>query len=306
MMAAPRGLLGWLVVAAGLSALAPAPPAAPLWTEEEAAVLQRQLGREVEATKRWQATRGDQVIPWEEAEGRLALVIDDVGRELHLFEQLLALRSRLTFAVLPGAIYGAGAQLRLRADRRRYREILLHLPMEPRDAEAMTAEVAAGERFLSVKDPHEELRAWTEAALDRVPAAVGVNNHMGSALTAEREAMAAVMPALRGRGLFFLDSLTTNVSVAGAAAAAAGVPWLERSVFLDNEPTPEAIREQLRRAAERSRLAPTVAIGHPSQALVDVLKEELPRLHASGVGIFPVSELVRRAGSPLGDARNPH
>ena len=110
--------------------------------------------------------------------------------------------------------------------------------------------------------------------------------------------MAAVMQVLAERGLFFLDSLTTPDSVAASAAAAAGVPVLRRAFFLDHDPAPEAIRQQLRRAAQRAQEAPAVAIAHPSQALVDVLRDELPRLHAAGIAVVPLHEVLTRASAP--------
>ena len=162
---------------------APAPPEPPAITEEAAAIMQRTTDLVVRDTRAWQRDHGDQTIPWDEAEGHLAIVIDDVGRELHLFEQLLALRHPLTFSVLPGSIYALGVQLRLRGDARRPREIMLHLPMEPGDPGMMVAGAEADEAFLLRADSPAARRAKLEAALSRVPAAVGVNNHMGSALT---------------------------------------------------------------------------------------------------------------------------
>lgn len=287
-------LVVWWIAAVVLFFAAPAPPPAPLVPAEGDAVLARQLELVAARTRRWQDARGDLQIPWEAARGRLALVIDDVGRELHLFEQLLALRFPLTFSVLPGAVYTAGVQLRLRADRRRPREILLHLPCEPLDPAHMREGAEAQEHFLLAGAPADELQAALQAALDRVPAAVGVNNHMGSRLTGERAAMDALMPVLRARGLFFLDSRTTAHSQALAAAEAAGVPALGRDVFLDHDPRPEAILARLHEAAERARAAPTVVIAHPSQEVVDILRAELPRLYREGIGIYPLSEILAR------------
>ncbi|MCB9704681.1 MAG: divergent polysaccharide deacetylase family protein [Myxococcales bacterium] len=290
-------LLAWLMIAGLAMAMAPPPPPSPLITADELSTLEASIERSLVAAARWEGRRGDREIPWDEAEGHLAIVIDDVGRELHLFEQLLGLRYRLSFAVLPGAVYAPGVQLRLRADRRRHREILLHLPMEPLDPAAMEPEVAAGEEFLRRGEPPAGLVAALDRALARVPAAVGVNNHMGSALSADRSAMDALMPRLRAEGLFVLDSLTVSGSELASAAEAAGVPALRRSVFLDHDPAPEAIEAQLRRAAELSRRQPTVAIGHPSAALVDVLRRELPRLDRAGIAIVPLSEIIGRSGA---------
>lgn len=287
-------LAAWWVVAAALFFAAPAPPATPLTTPEDEAIFRRQVEQTVARTRRWQETRGDLTLPWDAARGRLAVVIDDVGRELHLFDQLLALRFPLTFSVLPGSVYAAGAQVRLRGDRRRPREILLHLPSEPLDAAMMRGGAEAQEQFLRVGDPPDRLRAALEAALERIPAATGVNNHMGSRLTADRPAMDALMPTLRARGLYFLDSRTTSHSQALAAAEAAGVPALGRDIFLDHDPSPEAILAQMRKAAARAREAPTVVIAHPSQEVVDVLRAELPRLFREGIAVYPLGEFLAR------------
>lgn len=290
----------WVALAGLLLLFAPPPPPPPVTTAEAEAIFQRTVDQTVERARSWQQTRGDQTIAWDQARGHLAIVIDDVGRELHLFDQLLALRFPLTFSVLPGSAYAPGAQLRLRADRRRYREILLHLPCEPEDLAKMLEGQEPGETFLRVGDPPEALRAALRAALARVPGAVGVNNHMGSRLTAERAAMDALMPELHARGLFFLDSRTTATSQALAAAQAAGVPTLARDIFLDVDPAPGAVLAQLERAAERARDRPTVIIAHPSPAVVEVLREGLPRLHRDGIGVYPLRELLDRRHAPPG------
>ena len=304
----PWGLLAWTALACLGFAVAPAPPVAPAMSGEEIAAIQRGLDAIVESTRAWQVERGDLGVPWDQAQGHLAIVIDAVGRELHLFEQLLDLRFALSFSVLPGSIYAAGVQLRLGADRRRPREILLHLPMEPEQATRMHEEPEAQEQFLLQGDPPEALVAKLEAALARVPTAVGTNNHMGSRLTADCAAMAAIMPTLRERGMFFLDSRTTAATCAQRAAQAAGVPSLARQVFLDDDPSLEAIDAQLERAATLARSQPVVAIGHPSAAMVEVLLRRLPELHAQGIGIYPLSSLLAvsdraRRVAPAGPGR---
>ena len=291
-------LAAWGVVAALLLLRAPPPPPPPVTTAEDEAIFQRTVDQTVEKARRWQLERGDRTIAWDQARGHLAIVIDDIGRELHLLEQLQALRFSLTFSVLPGAVYAPGAQLRLRSDRRRYREILLHLPCEPEDPTKMAEGAEPREHFLRVGDPPERLRAALVAALARVPGAVGVNNHMGSRLTAERAAMDALMPELRARGLFFLDSRTTSHSQGEAAAEAAGVPTLGRDIFLDVDPTPAAVRAQLDLAAVRARERPVVVIAHPSPAVVETLREGLPRLYGEGIGVYPLREILAHRGEP--------
>jgi hypothetical protein len=170
--------------------------------------------------------------------------------------------------------------------------------MEPGDPGMMKAGPEAREEFLRVDDTPEVLAAKVERALRRVPAAVGVNNHMGSRLTTDPDAMRVVMAALAHHGgLFFLDSRTTAETVAERAAREAGLEALPRHVFLDHDPSVEAISGQLRRAEALSRQAPTVVIAHPSRAVVEVLERELPRLTREGIGVYPLSELIRRANA---------
>lgn len=289
----PWGLLLWVAAACALFWFAPRPADPPPSTEQDEAARQRATALVVRDVKEWQVESGDRSLPWDEAKGHLAIVVDDVGRELHVFEKLTSLRYRLTFAVLPGADYAAGVQLRLQDDRRRYREVLLHLAMEPHELARMRDPVEANETFLLRSDSPRQLTAKLEAALARVPTAIGVNNHMGSALTEQREAMDVIMPELAQRKLLFLDSRTTAQSQAAAAARDAQVPTLVREVFLDNERTQDAIRVQLRRAAELSLDHPVVAIGHPSVELHAVLEEDLDAMFDRGIVVYPLSWLLR-------------
>lgn len=293
----PWGLVVWIAVACALFVWAPAPPPAPPPTDEEIEASARATALIVRDVRRWYAEHGDLRIPWDDAKGRLAIVIDDVGRELHVFERLLSLRFPLTFSVLPGSVYTAGVQLRLRADSRRRREIMLHLPMEPLDGSLMEQGDEAREEFLRTDDSAEQLVAKVEDALRRVPTAVGVNNHMGSRLSADRAAMAAIMRPIQARGLVFLDSRTTAETQAELAARDAGIPTAARHVFLDDDPSEAAIEAALGEAVRMSKERPTIAIGHPSVELHEVLRRELPRLHAAGVAIYPLSEVVARGGS---------
>ncbi len=289
---APALLIAWVALAGALFLLAEPPPEPPPVGREDQAIRDRMATWAVRDAEQWTERDGDLTIPWAEAEGHLAIVIDDVGRELDLFEDLLDLRFALTFSVLPGSVYATGVQQRLLVDDRRPREILLHLPMEPLDPAPMQLDVAEGEIFLLASDSPAQLRTKTLAALDRVPHAVGVNNHMGSKLSADPNAMEAIMPALHERGLFFLDSRTTPATLAATQAERAGLPTLSRHVFLDHDPAREAIRAALEQAVARSRSEPTVVIAHPSRAVVEVLAEELPRLHARGIGVYPASHML--------------
>ena len=60
---------------------------------------------------------------------------------------------------------------------------------------------------LLVAQSEEEITARTVDLLNAVPHAKGANNHMGSRFTEHEEKMLPVLKVLKGRGLFFIDSL---------------------------------------------------------------------------------------------------
>ena len=219
---------------------------------------------------------------------RIALVIDDLGHDVADLRPLEALGVPVTYSVLPYELQTPEVVAELR---RRKAEILLHLPMEPRNGE----NPGPGALLQGMSDG--ELRQRTEEALKAVPGAVGVNNHMGSLLSSEEGPMTTVLGVLAERGLFFLDSRTSADSVGYKVALGLGVPAAERQVFLDGEATPEAIHTQLQRllALARTRGA-AIAIGHPHPETLAALTREVPKAKADGFEFVPVSYLLTKAG----------
>jgi len=221
-----------------------------------------------------------------ELRARIALVIDDLGREPTDLDRLDALGVPISFAVLPFESHTPEIVAELR---RRQREILCHLPMQPANGKN------PGPGALVEGMPKEQLRRLSLAALQRVPGAVGVNNHMGSELTADADAMRVILGVIGEAGLFFLDSRTSAASVGYRTARSLGVPTAERQVFLDTDPSPVAIEKQLTRLVDlASERGAAIAIGHPYDSTLEVLARQLPRLTATGIEFVPVSYLVER------------
>ena len=131
--------------------------------------------------------------------------------------------------------------------------------------------------------------AWS---LERVPGAVGVNNHEGSRFTSDQAALAPVMAILKARGLFFFDSRTSGGSKGEAAAKAAGVDSIGRDIFLDDDQSEGAVTAQLNAlAATAKRQGIAVAIGHPHAATLRLLKAWLAEDH--GVKLVTLPEAMR-------------
>lgn len=217
---------------------------------------------------------------------RLAIVIDDLGGDPADLAVLGRLGVPITYAVLPFEEHTAEVVAELR---RQGAEILLHLPMEAQGGND------PGPGALLYGMPADELERRTAAALAAVPGASGVNNHMGSRLSADEGSMRAILGVLAARNLFFLDSRTSAKSVGFRLASTLGVPAAERQVFLDSEPRPEAIRGQFARLLSVARQrGSAIAIGHPFAETLAALAEEIPRAQAAGYQFVPVSYLLDR------------
>ena len=215
---------------------------------------------------------------------RIAIIIDDIGHSLVKGERVIALPAPVTLAVLPFTPYTAALAARAREAGK---DVILHQPMQA---------IRAGrqERGTMTKAMDSTLlRKALRKSLAQVPHAIGVSNHTGSLLTSNAKSMAWLMEEVHAQGLFFLDSRTTDETVAVASARAAGVPNITRDVFLDHVVEPEAIAHQFNRAlrlAERQGFA--VLIGHPHDATLSLLERELPSLASRGFQLVPVRALV--------------
>jgi polysaccharide deacetylase 2 family uncharacterized protein YibQ len=219
--------------------------------------------------------------------GRLAIIIDDMGAGMREARSLAAIGVPLTFAIIPGlhscrevAAFAAGNGI----------ETMIHLPMQSKGWPQQRLE----SNGLLVSMAEADIRDRMEGFARDVPHAVGANNHMGSEFTEHEPQMSSVLGVLKGRGLFFIDSVTTPRSVGQRLAREMGVRSGRRSVFLDNEQNGAYIRGQLNLAVRQARKnGGAIAICHPHPATIATLAAALPTLQQQGVTLVPASRLVR-------------
>jgi len=225
--------------------------------------------------------------PAPNARGRLAILLDDGGQKLDLVSEAATLPTEVGFAILPFLPKSSETAVGLHEAGH---EIWLHLPMEPENYPAN--DPGPGAVLMSMNS--DDLRAAVHSAINNIPHAIGVNNHMGSKATADLKTMTWIMQELKTRDLAFIDSRTTIHTVAEEAAQAQGVPTNRRHVFLDNERSAAAIRVQLDEAVYRSRMeGEIIAIGHLDNVTIEVLAQELPGLAKRGADLVNPSDLVR-------------
>ena len=210
----------------------------------------------------------------------LSLIIDDLGQNLPRDRRVLNLPGPVTTAIMPDTPHAAEFA---REAHRAGKIVILHMPMDP----------ATGPFAWHPELPIEELQSRLNAAFKAVPYTAGINNHMGSRMTAQRPAMTWLMAELQRRHKFFLDSRTSAQTVAAAEAQKIGLASLSRDVFLDDVRTESAILGQLQTAISLARKqGSAVMIGHPYPQTLSVLERELPKLKAQGVEWIDIKSMI--------------
>lgn len=217
------------------------------------------------------------------AQGKLALIIDDVGYNKQDIDAIM-LKGQLTYAVLPHTPFAKAYALMAR---NAHKDVMLHIPME-----SLSGKDLGPGAIMSDMNKHQVDRILTNALLE-IPFAKGINNHMGSLLTQKSSSMAWTMEFLQRHNLFFVDSKTSRFSLGEEFADKAGVTSFHRNVFIDNDLSEAAMQKQfnlLVRIAQKYRRA--IGIAHPYPETVKFLAKQLPLLKKHGVALVPMSELL--------------
>ena len=237
---------------------------------------------------------------------RLAVVIDDFGLTYpkdQPDEDWMALKFPLTFAVMPVSPRTAQAAKRTKETGH---ELIIHFPFD---------------KYLSLKlpkdavDPEDlaKVDALLEKAFKQIPEPKGLNNHQSYRGTMNRPMMQSFMKRLKPRGIYFLDSMVSQKTVAYDEARKAGIPAAMNSIFLDGtheakarRKSPEALAaaiaqdkavclHYLKTAAALARKNDhAVTIGHHYyHGTFECLKEGLPQLEQQGVELVFASALTK-------------
>lgn len=233
-------------------------------------------------------------IPKQHMAGRkpmIAIVIDDMGLDRVHSARAVRLPPAVVLSYLP---YSSNIAQQTDAAKKAGHELMLHLPMQP---ERKTADPGPG--YLGVEMAPLALHERVMKNLESFTGYVGVNNHMGSKFTKDRDGLAIVMAALAEKKLMFLDSRTAPGSVAEKVAREHGMQSTHRDVFLDDDTAPAAVAKSLIQVEQVARRAgAAIAIGHPKDVTLAALEKWLPSLAAKGYELVPVSQVIALRNAP--------
>jgi len=216
---------------------------------------------------------------------QIALIIDDIGYNWELARQFVQLNEILTFSVLPHLSYSR--ELAQGLHDQGY-EIMLHQPMEPYNN---CCDPGPGALF--VGDNAQQIERTLGSNIEDIPFASGVNNHMGSRFTASSYEIGAALKVIRSRKLFFIDSITSNRSLAHATAKQYQIPTAYRNVFLDNIRQESAILSQLAHLSNHAlQYGRAIGIGHPYPETARAIGRFAQRLRRSRARLVPASHIL--------------
>ena len=220
---------------------------------------------------------------------RVAIIIDDLGYDHVMAEKFFSLDAVLTFSVLPYSTFHKKIAKQIQD---KGVEAMLHLPMEPLEYPQVDPGLGA---LLTSMTP-DQIIEQLNLDLKAVPYIKGVNNHMGSKMTAVSTQMYQIFSVLKQRNLFFIDSRTTQKTLCKPSARLFMIPFAQRDIFLDNTQEAEAIREQINQLILIANShGEAIGIAHPHDVTYEVLLQELPKI-GKKVELVPASILVKIVG----------
>jgi len=223
------------------------------------------------------------------APGKMAIIIDDFGYSFsQTVEAFLDLDLSITVAIIPGHHYST--QISEQAVQKG-KEVIIHMPMASDQEHLNNGEA---EFLLSSELSAREISARIERAIINIPDAVGMNNHMGSVATTQPDVVIPLVKALKNKKLYFIDSLTSPLSVLYENCLINDIPTGKRRFFIDNVRDREAIIKQLRRSIKFAKnKGPLIITGHANPETLEAINYLRKTGELTAADILPASRLLQ-------------
>ncbi|MFO7891806.1 MAG: divergent polysaccharide deacetylase family protein [bacterium] len=220
-------------------------------------------------------------------EGVIALIIDDFGYHFNsTIKDFFSISAELSYSVIPGTRFSS--EIAEEIKRHNY-ELILHLPMEP-----IKQQYQRDEMIILSNMNQYQIRSIIQSALNNVSGVVGMNNHMGSKITENRELMKIILKNIKQKDLFYIDSRTSSRSIAFDVARELNIPTAKRDIFIDNEESKASIKAKLWDLAELAKKRGyAIGIGHCSRLTLEVLQTEISEIQKKGFRFVKVSKVVQ-------------
>ena len=213
----------------------------------------------------------------------IVVIVDDFGNSTALLEDFAQLPSEVVFAVLPDL---SATKRSGEVAAQHGHEVIIHVPMQAEGGGN------PGSRYIKTTSTQEEIADMLAAFKSQLPMAIGANNHMGSAATADPDVMEMVLKELHNKGMFFMDSYTSSSSKGPALARSLGYPALKRDIFLDvPDNTDATINAKINSLGQyKGRREPVIIISHcHNEAKLAALQKFIAQIQGMGLRLTTLS-----------------
>lgn len=216
----------------------------------------------------------------------IAIVVDDMGINKKRTLDIISINAPLTSSFLT---YGNDLADMAQMAQSAGHEIMIHAPMEPKVNASLAPDT------LKTDMDKNQIEISFVKMLDKFDSinVKGVNNHMGSKFTEDKERLGYVMKLLKNKNMFFLDSKTSAASKGKEIALENEINFAQRDVFLDNENNYDYILNQLKKTEKIAiKNGFAIAICHPKSQTYLALKDWVGDLKNKNVALVHVSKIV--------------
>ena len=220
---------------------------------------------------------------------QLAIIVDDFGGlSSELLTDFCKLPPAITFAIIPRLKHSKETMYKAAKS---HHETIIHIPMEPKSYPKNDP----GEDALYITQQPKEMQRRIENFIKELPYCIGANNHMGSLITANSDAMKIILKTLEKHNLFFIDSKTTSSSVAKDVANDLMMPCKENSLFLDNTGLENSKIDKKIKILKKIKKNKIVVITHcTGRKKLEFLQKFIKKAKRNGFELIPVSELFKK------------
>ncbi|WP_249413986.1 divergent polysaccharide deacetylase family protein [Alteribacter keqinensis] len=223
-------------------------------------------------------------------EAKVAIIIDDFGGNTGGVYRFLKADIPITVAVMP--FLDESTEQAVKAHESGF-EVIVHMPLEPKRGKASWL----GPMPITSNLSTEEVKKRVQMAIDDVPYAKGLNNHMGSNIVGNERIMKAILEVAKENDLYIIDSGTSSESVIPELAEEMQLRYGVRDTFLDDSRSSRnhVYNQMVKLCAQAQKHGEAIGIGHVGIKGTDTfngISDALNYLQEKNVVIVPVSELI--------------
>lgn len=221
----------------------------------------------------------------------VAIIIDDFGGNVKGVDEFMTTNIPITVAIMP---FLEKSTEQAENAHENGLEVMIHLPLEPKKGKKSWLGPKAITKDLSLP----EVKKRVVEAIENIPHAKGINNHMGSLIVEDEEIMRVILETANDYGLYVIDSGTSPNSVIPKIAEEIGMPWAVRDVFLDDTKSSSGhVYKQMKYLAKvAEKKGHAIGIGHvgiKGDQTVIGIKQAIKELSNRNISVVPPSVLLK-------------